>query len=149
MHIECRTGRSFIGRVERGADLLDELHKFCRKHEISLGQLQVIGAVEQVRIGWYDQQKQRYTEPRIFDGGLEILSCLGTISLLEGQPHIHAHIHLSRADFSTFGGHLYSGTVVYNAEFIICEQIGPPLHREYDTNLKAPVWFASSIREEK
>ena len=144
MYITCKAGRFFVGRLERGTDLLDGLVHFCEKKDIFLGQLQVIGAVQAARIGWYDQVLQKYTRPKDLTGGYEIISCCGTISTMENRPHIHAHIQLSGEDCRTYGGHLYTGTQVYNAEFIINEIVGPRLKRDYDNYLKAPVWFANN-----
>jgi predicted DNA-binding protein with PD1-like motif len=45
-------------------------------------------------------------------GPLEIVSCVGNVSLKEDAPFVHAHITLSDKEGRTYGGHLMPGTTV-------------------------------------
>ncbi len=92
-------------RLAHGSDLLEALTEQCRYREIRMGFLSVIGAVQGATIGYYDQKDKVYRS-RQLDGGLEITSCSGNISLKDGDIIIHAHILLSDAEGKTYGGHL-------------------------------------------
>ena len=55
-----RPGRSFMGRLAKGDDLLQSLEKLCREHDITLGEIRAVGAVTRARVGYYDQGKREY-----------------------------------------------------------------------------------------
>jgi len=59
MYIEPEYGRAFIGRFESGKDLLEELNAFCKKENIRLGVFNLIGAVRNAKLGYYDQEKKQ------------------------------------------------------------------------------------------
>jgi predicted DNA-binding protein with PD1-like motif len=70
---------------------------------------------------------------------MEIVSCIGTISMYEGKPFVHCHISLADHDGGVYGGHLSEGTKLYSSEFNIAvyEYNGSALNRSWDerTNL--------------
>ncbi len=96
-----------------------------------MGFVSVIGAVQGATIGYYDQEEKVYRS-RQLEGGLEITSCNGNISLKGGDLMVHAHILLSDAEGATYGGHLLSPTTLFAGEALIQELEGGPLEREYD-----------------
>jgi len=138
---EVHSGRQFIGRLEQGCDLLETLNACCRQRDIRQGLIQVIGAVERACFGFYEQRSRRYLEPITIEQGLEILFCAGNISLLEGVPQAHLHILLGDVDGAAVGGHLHSGTRVFNAEVHLQELVGTEVPvRSHDPQLGAPLW---------
>jgi len=132
-------GRKWIARLSYNADLLQELETFADKEGIRVGSVQVIGAVKKAVIGFYDQDKKAY-ETINLDEPLEILCCIGNLSLKDGAAKAHLHIALSRHNGSTLGGHLMPGTKVFAGEALIEEYIGPDLHRGYDEQTGLPLW---------
>jgi predicted DNA-binding protein with PD1-like motif len=46
------------------------------------------------------------------EGPLEILSCIGNISLKDGIPFVHAHMTLADAKGRAYGGHVMPGCIV-------------------------------------
>jgi predicted DNA-binding protein with PD1-like motif len=50
-----------------------------------------------------------------------VLSLVGDIALADGEPQVHAHVVLGRADGSTVGGHLLEGRVWPTLEVIVTE----------------------------
>ncbi len=140
MHIEPKAGRIFLGRFEAGDDLLDSLTGFCKKHNIRLGVFNIIGAVRNAKLGYYDQNQKKYTGCVELDKKLEISSCMGNISLKDGEIFCHAHITLADMDGKAFGGHLMPGTEVFAAEFFIQELTGAELVRGKDEKTGLPLW---------
>ena len=55
---------------------------------------------------------------------LEIVSLVGTISLREGEPSVHAHACLSDSQGRCFGGHLEHGCEVFACELVLDGLLG-------------------------
>ncbi len=140
MHIEPKAGRIFLGRFEAGDDLLDSLAGFCKKQNIRLGVFNLIGAVRNAKLGYYDQAQKKYTGCVELNKKLEISSCTGNISLKDGEIFCHAHITLADFEGKAFGGHLMQGTEVFAAEFFIQELTGAELFRGKDEKTGLPLW---------
>ena len=71
--------------------------------EIRLGRIEVIGAVQKARLGFYDHHEKVYSFFDI-DKEMEITSLTGDISLKNGSPFAHAHINLSDAHWAAVVG---------------------------------------------
>ena len=138
---EFATGRHFVGRLPHGEDLLQSITFLCQTHDIRMGTFSLIGAVSSATIGAYDQTQQVYVTVKK-DIPLEIVTCLGNISLKEGNPFVHAHIILGDEEGKTFGGHLFSETLIYAGEIHLQELTGAPLNREYDETTGLMLWGA-------
>lgn len=140
MHVEPKTGRLFLGRFEAGEDLLGELNDFCKKNAIKLGVFNIIGAVRNVKLGYFDQEQKKYTGSVELNKKLEISSCMGNISIKDGEIFCHAHITLADFESKAFGGHLMPGTEIFAAEFFIQELTGAELVRGKDEKTGLPLW---------
>ncbi len=122
---EFAAGRQFLGRLPHGRDIIAAIEDFCIQQEILAGSFSLIGAVSAATMGAYDQQKQEYMSFKK-EGNLEILSCLGNISLKDGQPFVHGHIALADESGQTTGGHLFSETTIFAGEIHLIELTGTP-----------------------
>jgi len=132
----------FIGRLEHGSDLLDELNKICARQGIKLGRISGLGAVKKAQVAYYSQEKCTYQFITI-DKPLEILSLTGNISLKDGKPFVHVHIVLSDENAKVYGGHLAQGTVVFACEITIDELQGTVLERAFDSTTQLALWTNS------
>lgn len=140
MHIQPESGRLFIGRFGCGDDLLQALTDFCKNNKIKLGAFNLVGAVQSAKLGYYDQKQKKYTGCVELNKKLEIASCMGNISLKDGEIMVHAHIVLADFDGKAFGGHLMPETKVFAAEYFIQELIGGELKRGKDDLTGLPLW---------
>ncbi len=131
--------RVHVGRLDHGADLLDELTLFCARNTITTASVEAIGAVQKARIGYYDQQQREYLYNEI-DQPMEITKLVGNVSIKDGDPMVHAHITLADRQGRCFGGHLAQGTVIFACEVIIRELAGPQLIRQYDEETGLYLW---------
>lgn len=129
--IEFSAGRVFVVRPEYGEDLLEALRESVDRLDVRAGVFWAIGAVRKAVVSYYDQTEKRYVRLRI-DKPLEIVSCIGNVSELQGERIVHAHIALGDRDGNAYGGHLEPGTEVFSAEIFLIEVKGPPLTRSYD-----------------
>ncbi|MFH1347674.1 MAG: PPC domain-containing DNA-binding protein, partial [Candidatus Margulisiibacteriota bacterium] len=140
MYVQPNPNRIFLGRFETDADLLEELTSFCKKENIRLGTFSVIGAVKCAKLGYYNQEEQKYAGCVELDKKLEVVSCSGNISLRDGEIMVHAHIVLADWEGKAFGGHLMPGTIIFAAEFHVQELVGAELHREKEPKTGLPLW---------
>jgi predicted DNA-binding protein with PD1-like motif len=132
-------GRIFMGRLPQGGDLINSIEEFCKKALIQMATFSVIGAVSSATIGAYDQKQQVYVTFKE-EAPLEIVSCIGNVSLKDGKPFIHAHILLADEQGKTIGGHLFSETIIYAGEINLQELAGKPMERTYDSNTGLMLW---------
>lgn len=128
-----------MGRLNFGGDLLEEITDICQKNNIQLGRVEAIGAVQKVRLAFYNQKTFEYQFFTI-DKPLEITKLIGNISLKDGSPFVHAHITLADKTGTVYGGHLTSGTIIYACEFIIESMAGATFERKFDEETHLPLW---------
>lgn len=136
---EFQPGRRFMGRLPYNKDLITSVEDFCKENSVQMAAFSLIGAAKSATIGAYDQKKQSYvtfTEK----APLEIITCTGNVSLKDGEPFVHAHIVLGDEQGKTFGGHLFSETIIFAGEIEIRELTGKPLERAYDETTGLALW---------
>jgi len=117
--------RYFLGRLERGDDILAGLIDFCNQEDIEAGNISAIGAVESGGVGYFDQVASEYRQVR-FDQGMEIASLTGNISLKDSKLFLHCHVVLADQQGRCFGGHLLEGNIAFACEFSIQALTGEP-----------------------
>jgi predicted DNA-binding protein with PD1-like motif len=136
---EYKPGRRFVGRLPHGKDLISTIEDFCKESSIQMATFSLIGAVSSYTIGSYDQTQQVYvtfTEK----APMEIVTCMGNISLLDENPFVHAHIVLGSESGELIGGHLFSETILFAGEIDIKELTGKPLEKAYDRTTGLKLW---------
>jgi len=138
MHVDQR--RVIIDRLPSGADLLESLTAVCREENVRFGVVTAIGAVSSDRLGYYKQDEQEYMDCLNLEKGLEIASCMGNVSLKDGEIFVHVHVTLSDEEGRCYGGHLMPGTRIFSAEYSIRELEGQPNSREYDPGTGLALW---------
>ncbi|MEE9225275.1 MAG: PPC domain-containing DNA-binding protein [Bacteroidota bacterium] len=139
-----RSKCTFLGRLPIGADLYESIRKFCQDEDIKVGKVTAIGAVKNATVAYYDQRRKKYhTIKRKKE--MEILSCVGNVSLKDGKPFVHVHIVLGDDKGKAFGGHLMPGTTVFACELFIEELEGKALDRKLDEKTGLAVWAKDSV----
>ena len=136
---EFELGCRFVGRLPHGKDLIASIEDFCIESSIQMATFSVIGTVSSATIGVYDQKQQVYvtfTE----NMPMEVITCVGNVSLKDQAPVIHAHIVLGDERGKIIGGHLFSETVLYAGEMDLQELVGKPLERLYDRTTGLFLW---------
>lgn len=105
-------------RLVPGEDVLESLIRFVEEHGIQAGTISGIGAADKVRCGYYRVEDKGYPE-ETFEGDLEILSLMGNISWLDGEPVCHVHIIFSDEQMRAHGGHLFEAVISATCEIHI------------------------------
>jgi predicted DNA-binding protein with PD1-like motif len=136
---EYHSQRFFLGRLERGDDVLPGLTEFCIQHGVKAGFVKALGAVERGGISYYDHEAREYQERR-FDEGMEIASLVGNISQKDGETFLHCHVVLADRDGHCFGGHLLEETVAFACEFLVTALDGPVPERTFDEATGLALW---------
>jgi predicted DNA-binding protein with PD1-like motif len=56
---EAKPGRTFVGRLATGSDLVEEIERTCADRGISAGEVTVVGAVRTAAYAFYEQSPMR------------------------------------------------------------------------------------------
>jgi len=133
----------FVGKGDYQADLLEQINQFCRENDIKTGMVSAIGAVENIKLGYYKQDVKQYVtlDENLSDKGpFEIVHCTGNVSLKDGKPFCHLHIVVSDREGKCFGGHLMPGVKIFALEFVVQSFEGTAMQRGIDSETKLPLW---------
>ena len=136
---EAKAGRAFVGRLETGSDLVEEIERHCAEHGIRAAQVTVVGAMRRVRFAYYQHEAKEYLELGS-DTHNELTSFVGNISERDGRPFLHAHASFADATGGTVGGHLLRGCEVFVAEVMIRELGDVSLVRIHDEETGLALW---------
>lgn len=129
-----------VGSFDTGDDLYLSLNRICREQNITAGRIEVLGSATSARVNYFYKKKQQF-DTVLYKKSMEIVSCIGTISMYNGEPFVHCHISLSDHDGQLYGGHLTEGTKLYTSEFNIAvyEYGGDTLNRSLDSETNLPL----------
>ncbi len=129
--------RRLFVRLDPGEEVMSTLAGIIQTHgDGASGQITGIGTVRKAVLGYYDLEKRQYLRREI-PGDMELVSFVGNVTLLDGEPFVHAHAVLSGPDFVPHAGHLFQAEIAATGEFW-CVEGGAFLRREEDkaTGLK-------------
>lgn len=137
--IESRTGRTVFVRLRENEDLLNAIKEKAEQNSISAGFFFLIGTVKRAVMGFYKEGKYKQIEVA---GPLEIVSCLGNISIREdGELVAHAHISVADEEGRMLGGHLLPGCLIdATGELVLIETPEAKLKRVLEKKLNLYLW---------
>lgn len=95
----------YIVRLDKGEEVVSSLKLIAKKENIQSGFISAIGAADLIEVGLYQVEKKEYVSKR-FIGDFEIVSCLGNLSMKDGEVYLHLHMCFSDQDCHGYGGHL-------------------------------------------
>jgi len=135
---ESKLGKVVFARLYEDEDLLETIASTSKQAKISNGFFTLIGTLKRAKIGFY---REGNYEPIEVAGPLEIVSCLGNVSLKERAPIVHAHIIVSDEKGQTFGGHVLPGCLIsVTGELMLVEAVGMRLEKKFDEKTKLNLW---------
>lgn len=137
--IESKSTKVVFARFYEGEDLLEAVASTSQQHNVTSGFFFLIGTLKRAVLGYY---KDGEYEPIEKAGPLEIVSCLGNISVTaEAELIVHGHIVVSGDDGAAFGGHILHGCLVdATAELVLVASENGILKRVYDAQKKLNLW---------
>lgn len=137
---EYAAKRTIIGQIQQGNDLYNSITRIAREHNVMMGRVTGMGAVQRAKVAYYDQMAMKYSEIALNEP-MEIVSLYGNISVKEGKPFAHVHVVLSDEKGNSMGGHLLPGnTPVFACELVVEEFDGPQLERHVDEKTGLALW---------
>lgn len=146
-----RIGRVFVIRLEDGDEIPSCIEQFCRKHNIRLGHVILIGGIGdgQIVVGPRDATEIP-VEPMILplDGAHEVAG-VGVIAPGEqGDPTLHIHASLGRAGHSITGCLRPGVTTWLVGEVVIYEILDAHAVRIKDESTGLPLLEPKDLAEE-
>lgn len=131
-----RHGDTYVVRFEDEEAFPGRFVEFLSSESIGGGSFTGIGAMLRTRISYFDTDAKQYLD-RDIEEQVEVLSLVGNVAQYEGEPLVHAHIVLSRRDYTVLGGHLRQGIVRPTLE-VTLHVASEPLHRAADPKFGLP-----------
>ncbi|HEX6141332.1 MAG TPA: PPC domain-containing DNA-binding protein [Geminicoccaceae bacterium] len=116
--------------LDTGNEVTECLLQVAKEHHLTAASFTGIGALREVVLGYFDWEKKDYREIGIQEQ-VEILNLTGNVALSDGEPKLHPHIVVGKADGTAWGGHLLKGIVRPTLEVVLMETPAH-LHRKSD-----------------
>jgi uncharacterized protein len=124
--------KTYVLVLDKGDDAVSCIEGFARLKGIAAAQLTGIGAFSDAMLGFFDWETKDYRKIPVQEQ-VEVVSLLGDIALgLDGQPALHPHVVVSRADGTAMGGHLLEAHVRPTLEVVLTES-PKYLHKRKDS----------------
>jgi predicted DNA-binding protein with PD1-like motif len=125
-------------RFAHGDDVVNGLLDFARGNSIKGAWVNLLGAVEDPELGYYDLPTKSYTR-RSFPGDWEIMGAVGNLGWLAENPVFHVHVTIAGPDFAAKGGHLFAGKAGATCEVWI-RDLKTDLVRARDESIGLALW---------
>ena len=112
--------RTFAVVLDKGDEVLECLLAFAKEHGLSAAEFSGLGAFSDCVLGFFDWEKKDYKRIPVREQ-VEVLALIGNIALKDGQPKLHPHVTVGKADGTAHGGHLLEAHVRPVLEVIVTE----------------------------
>lgn len=137
---EYDVNKELIVRLKHDAEVVQSITELAKSKGIKAGSFTAIGALKRAELGYYDQRSHEYRKIKI-ESAYEMASCIGNVSLKDGEPFVHVHVVLSNEKGETKAGHLLEG-IIFAVEIHLRQLEGPKLERKYDEVTELMLWNA-------
>ena len=129
----------FVVRLEPGEEVIASLAQFADDIGVGFAEVSAIGTFNRVTLGYFDATTNAYRN-QVVEEQVEVLNLLGSISRGEkGEPIVHLHVTIGRADYTTLGGHLVDAIVSPTLEVVI-DVAANKVRRQRDPATGLMVW---------
>ena len=133
-YFKAEIGKTVFARLLENEDLLDSITRIVAEAKVSAGFFFLIGTLKTAKLGFFRQDRYEAIEMK---QPLEIVSCLGNVSVKEGKVFAHAHAAVSDEEGRVFGGHVMPGCIIgVTGELVLIEASGLNLTRKFDKKTK-------------
>ena len=130
----------FMARLTKESDLLEEITDICRKHGVTLGRVEALGAVQKGMFFVLRSRGLTNTSPCPWTAP-QILKLDGERHLARQRTFCPRPRYLGAdAEGRAYGGHLAPGTIIFACECFIEAFDGPALTRELDPATDLFLW---------
>lgn len=129
--------RTFVIVFDPKDEVVKGIEQFCKEANVEAASLTAIGAFSSAALGYFDIAAKKYRKIPV-DEQVEVLSIMGDIISYQGEPKLHAHAVIGKADGTAHGGHLLSAIVNPTLEVVITE-LPAHLRREMNEQFGIPL----------
>ena len=112
--------KTFAVVFDTGDEVATGLLAFAKEKGLAASHFTAIGAFSDVTFGFFDLGTKDYQKLQINEQ-VEVLSLIGDIALSKGEPKVHAHVVVGKADGTAHGGHLMEAHVRPTLEVFMVE----------------------------
>ena len=123
---------TYMVRMDRGEEIMEQLMAFCVREHIMLARVEAIGAADQAELGVYDLAGQTY-HTEALHGFMEITNLSGSVTAMNGKPYIHLHATLADQHHAVHGGHVLNMRVGATCEMFVRVMEGSVCRKKEDT----------------
>ncbi|MDD4731582.1 MAG: DNA-binding protein [Desulfovibrio sp.] len=113
-----RFGNRILIRLNPGDEVVGSVMAACREHDVRLGSISGIGAVDQAVIGLFRTNTKEYVKSEL-RREFEITALTGNVTTMNGELYLHLHATLADEEHRAFGGHLNEAHVSATAEIVV------------------------------
>lgn len=139
-------GRTFIGRLESGVDLLETITRIANDEGVKVGTLSAHGIIDTCALSRIDPSTGLQEAIQV-EGRFEIGSASGTISQFKGRSMARINGVFAGKDGAIVAGTLAPGCAVYVCEVVITEYTGGgTLSRDFDVETGLPLWKGETLK---
>jgi predicted DNA-binding protein with PD1-like motif len=112
--------KTFVLIFDTGDEVASGLLDFAKYRHLDSSHFTALGAFSDVVVGYFDWTKKEYKRIALPEQ-VEVLALVGDIALNQGEPKVHAHVVLGKADGTAHGGHLLEAHVRPTLEVVLVE----------------------------
>ncbi len=106
----AKYGDRYVVRLDQDEEIMEAMTAFLTDRDIRAGYFLAWGGFSELTLKYYRVDKRDYKERQIA-AQVEVVSLLGNVGRLDGQPIIHAHTTVGDEEYRTYSGHLGEGRV--------------------------------------
>ncbi len=117
---------------DTGDEFVKGLTEFAKERRLDASHFTAVGGFSSATLGYFDINSKEYKKIPV-EEQVEVLTLAGDIAMDQekGEPKVHAHVVLGKADGSTVGGHVMTANVRPTLE-IVLEESPSHLKRVHD-----------------
>jgi len=134
-YTQGQVGRVFVARLEEGESIYEVVEEIAKREEIHAASVLAIGGIRRGKVVTGPVNPTGKIVPHFeeFDDARELVG-VGTLFVSEGQPSLHFHAGIGRADSALVGCPRAGMSVFLVLEVIITELLGVQAERAHDDN---------------
>ena len=114
-----RNETGFLVVLDVGDEMIASLKKLAAAERIGEASFTAIGAVRDVVLGYIDLESKSYLRREYGSDSMELVSAIGNLARLEGEPVVHCHATVGDRDMRVCGGHLFQAVASVTVEIFL------------------------------
>src|SRR5215210_2221786 len=133
-----RTEDGFLVVLDVGDEIIESLKRLAAAERIGEASLTGLGAIRDAILGYLDIDQKQYLKREFGPNSMELVSLVGNLALLDGEPVAHCHAVIGDREMRVYGGHLFQAVASVTVEIYLRIYEGE-VARQFDPNSGANV----------